>query len=107
MEAKPPKELADYLMALEREEELDAERNEVGRELIVVGRVFGVALRGVLHSALRGHFGVVDWSGTPPGGVRSASWSGVAKQHSMALHSTMWSGRWIGVWNWHSTPYFE
>ena len=58
MEAKPPKELADYLMALEREEELDAERNQVGRELNVVGRIFGVALLGVVHSALRGHFGV-------------------------------------------------
>ena len=57
-----------------------------------------MALRGVLHSALRGHFGVVDWSGTPPGGVRSASWSGVPNQHSISPHSTMWSARWSGVW---------
>ena len=31
MEAKPPKDLADYIQALEREEERDAERREVGQ----------------------------------------------------------------------------
>ena len=32
MEAKPPKDLADYIQALEREEERDAERREVSRQ---------------------------------------------------------------------------
>ena len=54
MEAKPPKELADYLKALEREEEPDAERNEVGRELILAGPLtketfFGSQTVDVLH----------------------------------------------------------
>ena len=30
MEAKPPKDLADYILALDREEARDAERKEVG-----------------------------------------------------------------------------
>ena len=32
MEAKPPKDLADYILALEREEERDAECKKVGPE---------------------------------------------------------------------------
>ena len=49
LEAKPPKDLADYILALEREEERDGERNEVGRS---VGRS---VQRALIHSILAGH----------------------------------------------------
>ena len=40
-------------------------------------RVFGLALHRVRHSKNPGHFGLLDWSGTPPAGVQSGSLSGV------------------------------
>ena len=42
-------------------------------------RVFGLALHGVRHSKNPGHFGLLDWSGTPPSGVRIVSYIGVLK----------------------------
>ena len=38
-----------------------------------------MALHGVHHSTIRGYFGVLAWSGTPPSGVRIASYIGVLK----------------------------
>ena len=42
-------------------------------------RAFGLALHGVGQSKNPGHFGLLDWSGTPPSGVRIASYIGVLK----------------------------